>query len=94
MSHSIHMLCVQIDTKSYQFHFDLTTSNCPSLQTSIQNEVSYFVRMIDVVRLLDPKRVIIISSLCLPCFIIPSFLSVLIKNSDDSSFSFETLVAR
>ena len=88
MSHSIHMLSIQIDSKSFQLNFSLTTS--------LQNKRSFpfYAFDIDVVRLLDPKRVIIISSLCLPCFIIPSFLSVLIKNSDDSSFSFETLVAR
>ena len=31
MSHSIHMLSIQIDTKAFDY---LTTSNCPSLQAT------------------------------------------------------------
>ena len=45
MSHSIHILSIQIDdTKSLEL---VTTSNCPSLH-AIQN-----VRLIDAVRLLE-----------------------------------------
>ena len=32
MSHSIHMLNIQIDTKSFEFTISSTTSNCPFLQ--------------------------------------------------------------
>ena len=54
MSHSIDMLSIQIDTKSLEFAFIITstTLNCPSMP-AILNIVLHFVRLIDVVRLLD-----------------------------------------
>ena len=51
-SHSIHILSIQIDTKSLELFNSLTTSNCPSLQ-AIWIWVFHYVRLIDAVRLLD-----------------------------------------
>ena len=50
MSHSIHMLSIQIDTKSLWIGY--STSNCPSLQ-AIWKRVFQYVSLKDAVRLLD-----------------------------------------
>ena len=51
MSHSIHVLSIQIETKNLDF-IKSTTSNCPSLQ-AIWNGVLHYVSLVVAVGLLD-----------------------------------------
>ena len=51
MSHSIHVLSIQIETKNLDF-IRSTTSNCPSLQ-AIWNRVLHCVSLVVTVGLLD-----------------------------------------
>ena len=51
MSHSIHILSIQIETKNLDF-IRSTTSNCPSLQ-AIWNGVLHYVSLVVAVGLLD-----------------------------------------